>query len=178
MLTITEALAEIKTIGKRLEAKRTFVRQYLTRHVGLVDPLLKEGGSVQALREARQAITDLESRVVAIRMAIAEANNTTTVTVGPDTRTIAQWLVWKREVAPGHAAFLQSITQSIMGGRKQTQVRLTAQKAGEASLEGEVDTVVNVDEKALAQESEDLQTLLGELDGKLSLANAITTIDI
>ncbi len=178
MLTITEALAEIKTIAKRLEAKRNFVRQYLTRNIGQVDPLEKQGGSVGAIAEARQAIGDLESRVVAIRMAIAEANNRTQAEVEGIMKTIAEWLVWKREVAPGQRNFLVQMHQTVQQNRGKGQARLLSQKVGEGSCEVETDTVVNVDEKMILEQAEKLETILGVLDGKLSLLNATTTIDV
>lgn len=46
-LTITEALAEIKTVGKRVEKKREFIKAFLARQDGVKDPLEKDGGSFQ-----------------------------------------------------------------------------------------------------------------------------------
>src|SRR5579863_1653454 len=63
-LTITEALAEIKTINKRLESKRESVRNYIARDVRVRDPLEKEGGSAEFIKRERQAIIDLEERIV------------------------------------------------------------------------------------------------------------------
>lgn len=48
-MTITEGLAEIKTIGKRIEKKRTFVLNYVARQNMFVDVLAKEGGSEAAI---------------------------------------------------------------------------------------------------------------------------------
>ena len=45
-LTITEALAEIKTLAKRIEKKRQNIGQFLVRQEGVRDPLEREGGSV------------------------------------------------------------------------------------------------------------------------------------
>ena len=73
-MTITEALAETKTIDKRISKKRTFVTDYLFRQDALRDPLEKEGGSVAAIEATRQAIGDLEKRLVDIRRAIARAH--------------------------------------------------------------------------------------------------------
>lgn len=41
-ITITEALAEIKTVAKRIEKKRDFIRAYLSRQEGVRDPLEKQ----------------------------------------------------------------------------------------------------------------------------------------
>jgi hypothetical protein len=41
-----------------------------------------------------------------------------------------------------------------------------------------VEFVLHLDEKNLLEEQEDLEQTLGELDGKLSLLNATTVIDV
>ncbi len=52
-LTITEALAEIPTIEKRIEKKREFILNYLYRQSSVRDPHEKDGGStVLIVREA------------------------------------------------------------------------------------------------------------------------------
>ena len=53
-ITITEALAEIKTVGKRVEKKREFIKSFLARQDGIKDPLEKDGGSYQAIARERQ----------------------------------------------------------------------------------------------------------------------------
>lgn len=65
--TITEALAELKTINARLETRRQNVGQYLMRDARLKDPLETDGGSVEYVTRERQAIKDLEERIVQIR---------------------------------------------------------------------------------------------------------------
>ena len=54
-LTITEALAEIKTIGKRLEKKREHVKGFLFRQDVFKDPFYSEGGSFSMIERERQA---------------------------------------------------------------------------------------------------------------------------
>src|SRR5215831_611359 len=98
-ITITEALAELKTIDKRIEKKREFVLSYLLRQEMFKDPLEKDGGSVSAIRREMQSIVDLEERRITIRRAVQQANERNSVMVGKQTRTIADWLVWRREVA-------------------------------------------------------------------------------
>lgn len=43
-MLITEALAELKTLNKRVEKKKEYVKAYLYRQEGLKDPLEKDGG--------------------------------------------------------------------------------------------------------------------------------------
>lgn len=44
-LTITEALAELKTLDKRILAKQGSIPNYLVRDDRVRDPLAKDGGS-------------------------------------------------------------------------------------------------------------------------------------
>lgn len=176
--TITEALAEVKTIDKRIAKKREFITAYLARQERFKDPLASDGGSMVAIGRERQAIRDLEQRKVDIRLAIAAANNTTVVAVNGDQRSISEWLVWRREVAPQRQSFLQQIRNGVQ------QVRREAQQKGINVLQGDVtagtdtDVHINVNENDLATEIEKLEQVLGDLDGQLSLKNATVTIDI
>lgn len=177
--TITEALAEIKTINKRMEAKCGAVGQYLARDARIKDPLERDGGSTQYIARERQALSDLEQRIVSIRTAIQASNLKSRLTVNGETRSVAEWLTWRRELATSKKNFLNSLSTAIRNLR--TKVHQQGQKLIAASSEqsaeaGEV--VVHVDEKALLAEIENLETTLGELDGKLSLANATTIIDV
>lgn len=174
--TITEALAELKTIAKRLEKKQQFVNEYLYRQEHYKDPLEKQGGSVSSIRAERQAIGDLQERVISIRREIARANAETTITVREATRPIADWLVWRRDIAPQLQSHLQTMRASIQRVREQARQKGLNVTMAEATKPSDV--IVNVDEQALAQEAEDLETTLGTLDGLLSLKNATVVIDI
>src|SRR3954447_22513178 len=122
-ITITEALAELKTIDKRIEKKREFVLSYLLRQEMLKDPLEKDGGSVSAIKRELQAIHDLEERKVLIRRRVQAANERNTVTVGKQSRTIADWLVWRRDGAPIQQQFLASLRNKIEQARAEAARR-------------------------------------------------------
>lgn len=174
-ITITEALAEIKTIGKRVEKKKQFIGQYLLRQERLKDPLEKEGGSVEGIRRERQAIRDLQQRAVDIRLAIDAANEASKITVADQTRSIAEWLIWRREVAPAEQKFLGEIRSGI------ERVRQDVTKKGGAMVSvGDAakpdDIIVHINEGELAKEIEAMETILGALDGQLSLKNATIVI--
>jgi len=176
-LTITEALAEIKTIGKRLEAKRAFIKQNLGRPDGMRDPLERDGGSVSAIQRELQAVGDLNKRLIALRIGIMRGNDATEATVNGVSRTVAQWLTWKRDVAPGeskHWAEVASIIKSARGQARGRGANLV-QPGGAATFQ---DVIINLDEGFVAKQVEALETTLGELDGKLSLINATTLIEI
>lgn len=178
-ITITEALAEIKTIGKRLEKKREFIRQYLVRAEGVRDPLEKDGGATKVILQERQAIGDLEQRIITLRRGIQAANDTTLVTINDITRTIAEWLTWRRDVAPGQKSFLQTVRQGLLNVRenaKKQGAALVAATATTAETKPS-DIVVNIDELAIAQELEEIEDTLGQLDGQLSLKNATVAIN-
>lgn len=178
--TITEALQEIKTINKRLEVKRQSISQYVVRDARIKDPLEREGGSVEFVKRERQAIGDLEKRLIAIRTNIQGANLAHSLTVNGTTRTIAEWLTWRKEVAQGAKTFLTSLSTGIKGLRDKLQ-RETGRTLVASTAEGSAslgDAIVHLDEKELARELEQHEITLSELDGKLSLANATTTIEV
>jgi len=172
--TITEALAELKTLGKRLGKKRQFVQLHSTRESKLRDPLDKNGGSKTVVTQELQSIGDLEQRVVGIRSAINRCNQDTSLTVGNKTQTVADWLIWKREVMPTHQAFLVSLARGVQSKREEVVYgRRSSQVADD-----DTDIIVNLDEGQLGSDIEQLEVVLGTLDGQLSLLNATTTIEI
>jgi hypothetical protein len=174
-ITITEALAEVPTITKRIAKKQQFVMDFLSRPASARDPHEKDGGSVELIKQNLQGIADLEQRLIAIRSGIAASNARTTITIGTTTRTITDWLTWRREIAEGQRLRLASVASYLR------QLRDKAQKAGakvSENPEGFTDYAVNVNEKDLSDQIEALETTLGALDGQLSLKNATTTISL
>jgi hypothetical protein len=175
-LTITEALAEIKTISKRVEKKREAINGFLARQDGVRDPLEKEGGSVEFIKRERQGVSDLEARMVALRRGIQRANDETAVTIGARSMPIADWLVWRRDIAPGERAFLNNLRANINGIRQQAQKQGNAVVTAASDAVRPQDVIINVNEQALAAEIEALEEVLGALDGQLSLKNATTIV--
>ena len=183
-MTITEALAEIKTIEKRIQKKRDSIQGFLARQDMLRDPLAADGGSVEFIKRERQAIRDLEERVVALRRAIAQANAQTTFAInGGTARSIADWLTWRREVAPGRQAFLTTLRDKVERVRREALSKgVNVVAAASAVTTGDggkpTDVLVNISEAELAKDIEALEEELGSLDGLLSLRNATTQITI
>lgn len=177
-IVITEALAEIKTIAKRIEKKRATIGTYLARQEGAKDPLEKDGGTPAFLKREMQAVEDLEERIVALRRAIQRANDATPITIHGATRTISNWLVWRREIAPGRARFLNSVKGGLDNLREQAIRERRNVFSGENESAKATDYVINIDEGALIREIENIEDILGTLDGRLSLANATVTLDI
>lgn len=183
-ITITESLQEIKTINKRLEKKTAALAPYLARDTRNRDPLAKDGGSEKFIVEERQSINDLQERIIGIRTAIQKSNLASSVTVGGKSRTVAEWLTWRREVANAQVNLLSSMSQGLHNIRNEIQkkggkVVAAAVAVNEAfDPAGPPEVIVNVDEKELIQEREKLEQMLGDLDGKLSLFNATTVVDV
>lgn len=175
---ITEALAEIKTIDKRIASKKDFVRQYLLRPDTFKDPMEKDGGSAKAVAEAMQAITDLEQRLVDLRKGIQLANQTEPLTIEGTTRTINDWLVWRREVASDKKAFLFDISRTVSQTREQVTRKNASFTTTAQTVDKPLDIVVNVNEKELAASREQIENILGQLDGQLSLKNATVMVAI
>lgn len=177
-ITITEALAEIKTVGKRIAKKREFVGGYLARQEGVRDPLEKDGGSMAVIAAERQSIRDLEQRIIDLRRGIQRANDETTVTINGAARTISEWLTWRRDVAPGQQAWLAAVRHGLNNMREKAKREGSAVISAVATTADTkpTDLVVNIDERALATEIEAIEDTLGQLDGQLSLKNATVTI--
>lgn len=175
-MVITEALAELKTLKKRIEKKEQFIRQYLVRQEQFKDPLASDGGSAEVLKREMQALRDLQDRFVKIRLAIQKTNEKETITIAGQTYSVAEWLIWRRDVAPLQSRFLQNLNQIVQ------QARMQAQKQGfNVAADGvaskPTDIIINVDEKQIAVDAEFLETVLGDLDGQLSLKNAVTLVE-
>lgn len=175
--TMTEALAELKTLEKRVASKRDYVKMYVARQDIVRDPHEAKGGSRVIIGQERQAIGDLEARRVAIRVAIQAANRATTITIDGITKSIAEWLTWRKEIAPGQKAFLAELQQGIKGLRAKAiqQGGQINQPQGGTSPQ---DWQINLDEGELGAQIEAMETTLGTLDGLLSLKNATTLIEV
>lgn len=175
--TITEALAELKVIDKRVETKRQSIGQYVIRQEMVKDPLEKDGGSVTFIERERQSVADLENQKVAIRRAIQAANVATELTVNGATRSIADWLVWRRDVSPKSLAFLKAMVQNINAIRQDQLKKGINVVAQDSPTKGQNDIIVNINEQQLSKEIEDHEATLGTLDGLLSLKNATIQIE-
>lgn len=176
-MLITEGLAELKTLSKRIEKKQDYIKSFLFRADGLRDPLEKEGGSVKVITGELQAVSDLKTRLVAIRTAIQRTNLTTPLTVEGRTMSIAEWLTWRKEVSENEQGFIRAMRLALQQARTSALARgATVVPPGSAAT-APSDLLVNVSESALAAQAEHLETVLGILDGQLSLKNATIQID-
>lgn len=171
-MTLTEALSEIKTVLKRISSKREFISQYVVRPDSLKDPLEKDGGSASLISKEIQAIADLQERAVGLRRSIQKANDETLISLEGETKSISDWLIWRREIAPEQQNFLKRLRQNLNSVREQGR-RIGGNLVGPgATAEKPQDIIVAINEKQLASDIEKMENILGQLDGQLSLKNA------
>ncbi len=113
--TITEALAELKTIQKRITKKREFIDNNLARQDFVRDPHLGDGGTEKLNEEAFQSISDMEERTIRIRSAILKSNLETFIKVGGffTGRSVQDWLTWRREILDRQRKFFDGLNTKI-----------------------------------------------------------------
>lgn len=175
-MTITEALQSIKIATDKIAKKRSEIQQRVTHDSRMVDPLAQKGGSKEYIKAELQSIADLENNIVATRLAIQSANATNTLTVNGVERSVAAWLIWRREIAPAQQNGLAQLSNQIRTARAQA---LSANRTALTNMQqAAADVVVNLDERKLAEDSEALGEILGVLDGRLSAFNATHTIEV
>lgn len=179
-ITITEALAEIKTIAARIIKKRDFIVSYVARAEGMKDPLEKDGGSPAVITRELQSIADLEKRVIALRRGIARVNEETLIEIAGEVMTIAEWLTWRRDVVPAQQAWLGQLRSQLRTLRDGASKKGASVFSASVNVEGAkpADVVVNIDEGQLATHIDRLTETLGTLDGQLSLRNATVTFEV
>lgn len=175
-ILIADALAEITTIGKRLEKKQQSIVAYVARDERIRDPLEKTGGSTQFIASERQSHADLTNRIIALRRAVAAANTATLLNLNGVEMSLADWLVWKREVYPLRKTLLDGLLRQVNVTRGEAKKRNVQLVGPNQQVQNEGDIMVHLDEQALNQEIEALEELFGKLDGALSVKNATTSV--
>lgn len=174
-MTITEALAEVKLTEKKIEKKKANIAANLTRFEHTPDPYSKDGGSQKVMGQELQAIQDLEIRLINIRGAIAEANIKTKLTIGETTRSLYDWITWKREIAEKRIKTFNEFGSAIKRAIDKEAASPTALKNAEGAYTF-AKLVPNLDYSMLQSKFEKEGELQAVLDGKLSLKNATTTV--
>lgn len=177
-LTITEALAELRTIEKRLAKKRDFVKHNLHRPEQVADVFLDDGGMEAVVLREMQSIGDLEERAIRIRDAITASNQVTGLVVGEKSRTVHQWLVWKREIVSHQISLRQAISSELVRAEQGIRDKVyRVQRGSDGPVEElPVRMVYALPRKRIMEELDEIETTLGQLDGKLTLSNSRTEI--
>jgi hypothetical protein len=175
-MTITEGLAELKTIDNRINNKRTFVKNNLARQEFVKDPLEKDGGQFKAVESEIQSLKDLLLRKITIRNSIQTVNQITKIFIKDREMSIANWIVWKREILPVEKAFYNELSSGIANLRRDAMSK--GLKISDGQNASPQDVIVNVNESWLKQTIENLSEIEGTLDGQLSLRNATVVIEV
>ena len=176
-MTITEALSEINLIKKKLEHKKKSVMNLLVRADHMKDPYEDQGGTPAFLLREVQALCDLEDYFIRIRSGISQANLSNLITIGGLSKTIHDWLTWKREISKEQVSFVNTIVHQVketldISGKKP---QVYADAEGKTHL---VHYKVNLDYPAWVKKQEHLAEIFEKLDGQLSLKNATIVIKV
>ncbi len=176
-MTITEALAELKLITNKVAKKQEWVLQNLVKPKHIADPLVDKGGLVAVMKQEMQAINDLQTRAVVIRRSIMASNIATQATVLEVTKTIYEWLVWKKDIAQNKNRFLSS----IYANTKREFDKIANQPQAAKTDDNKtilIELEANTDYMQCTTDAAYIQEILDKLDGVLSLKNATTTIEV
>jgi hypothetical protein len=178
-MTITEALAEIKLIHSKLEKKRTRILENLIFIKNKADPLESEGGTLNFMHSEVQSIAALEENICAYRAAIMSANLLHTAEILGKTKSIYEWLVWKREVVDKMKIFYQTIYMKTK--EKVDHAKLTPYVINKLDVNTPpelADVVPSLNYMEFSKKHEHICDILSKLDGILSLKNATIVIEV
>lgn len=177
-MTITEALEDVRLTEKKILKSIEILCSNVVRYNHVDDPFEKYGGSMEIQKRELQSMHDLGERRVGIREAIAKANLETMLKIGDHYRSITGWLTWRREVAEVEQETMVRLVKIAEKEIKQAQdnPRLFKEKDDEEAKLAKL--VLNVDIHNLNTKAMEIEDVLGVLDGKLSLLNATTVIEI
>ena len=175
-MTITEALAELRLIDKKMEKARQIANANVSRMSHVEDPH-KEGSHVLVSREL-QSIRDLGVRRVRIREAISQANLKIKIKIGKLDQSLSSWLTWKREVAIPEQNTIQGIADRAQKAFAQAQSNPQLYRENKDDEPQLAKLVLNVDIADLNAEALEIEETLGVLDGKMTLMNSTTVIKI
>ena len=200
VMTVTQALAELKMLDQRIQKKirDSVYINYVTSSSAMsadeVDKLIKSG---------YQSISDLIARRDAIKNAVVVSNATATVTVGSKKYTVAEAIDMKAHGIQYKTALLQQMTNQLVGCHEQynaakERVEEKALSLGKSAEDTkDIDTARSADvyskwikdhpvtlvdplklqEKVWALEAEISEFVLN-VDVALSVSNATKTIEI
>lgn len=173
-MTVTEALAEVKLVLKKIEKKKQTVAQNLVRIEHDKDPF---GDTKLMVKSEIQSVQDLYKRLVSIRKAISKSNLETIVAIGNLTLSVTEWLTWKKEVyKPLNELYASTVSRSteLLKNASDRPQLYKKEPQDEAQL---VKVVSNVDVAQLTKYQEEILEVNEKLDGLLSLKNATVMLE-
>jgi hypothetical protein len=176
-ITITEALAELNLIDKKITKKNQFITDNLYRYSHQTDIYKNDGGAKKLIEQEKQSIKDLENRKEKIRAGILKANMDNTIKIDKEKKTIYEWLVWKREIAANQINRLKDFYNSLNKANNdfKTSPKFYKNEEGENIIS---ELIPHMDLNELQKEFEEKQEIYDKLDGLLSLKNATIVIEL
>lgn len=178
-MKITEAMSEIKLFAKKITSQRDFILRNLTREEWRKDPFEKDHTTQEAqVKTAIQSISDLEKNIVTYRYAITKANMEERVSLEGMDMTVAEWLIWRREVLPLRKQLLGNLANQMASNLKEQQAMQRSYSGKDSDKFQSINYIVNVSDKWLKEETEKLEAIEQRLDGQLSMINANIEVKI
>jgi len=178
--TISEAMAELKLIDKKVQKKIEFIKSNCVSYDHVADPYKPEGGRTQIIKQEEQAIKDLLERYESIREKIMEANLLNKVVISNITKSIYGWLIWRKEIKTKQTELYGMYTE-VEGKIKQlvTQPQLVKKEDKDGNVAGELmKATSNIKLDEYRKELEKISDTFETLDGVLSLKNATIFIEV
>lgn len=177
-MKITEAMSEVKLCVKKIQSNRDFVLRNLRREEWRKDPFEKDGTTQEAqVQQALQAIMDLERRIVALKNGINKTNLTQMIELEGRTMSVAEWIIWKREVLPLRkqmlSVFANQIANTAVEGMSPAR-----RFVGQTEQGPQTNWYINVSDKWLLAELQMLETIEQRLDARLSMMNANVEVEL
>jgi hypothetical protein len=171
-MQLAEALTSIKTDKKKWETDKNFVMANVVRDDRLKDSLEAQGGTKTVLQRTLQSMEDHETQIVAKLYAIQGANREVKLTIGSKTKSVGEWIIWRREVAPMREKRFNELLSRIEQSKQMVNnPRYVAAAPGQ-----DLKVLVEIDEKKLLDTMKEHQDIMGAIDSKLSVLNATTGI--
>lgn len=177
MMTITEALAELKLIANKVAKKREWVSSNVIKYKQAPDAYEKDGGIKEKMKQELQSIKDLQEKLVKTRSAIMRANLDNIVDIMGESKSIYEWLVWRKDVARDQAQMHGSI-YSVVKREIEKAAETPRVLKSEEGVNVLVEIEPNLDYQAHNERSILVQEILDKLDGVLSLKNATITVNV
>jgi hypothetical protein len=176
MIKISEAMSEIKLFVKKISNQREIVLRHMIREDFRRDPFDRDGSTQEVqVKAALQSIKQLEENIVTYRAAITQTNMAKNLTLEGITMSVAEWLIWKREVLPIRKNLLAAMSTQVKQAMSSTPTVRTS-RPGVETQDVQSKYVFNVSDKWIAEEIQKLDTIEERLDGQLSLFNATTDV--
>lgn len=175
-ITITEALSEINLLKKKIANAESGINSLLVRATHVEDPYAASGGTPSVYRSVWQSTQDMRDRLVKIRSQISTANNEHTITINGQSKTIFDWLTWKREIYADLERSLKAQIKQLKDTIQRESDRPEVWKDKDGNVQV-VKYVRNVELKALEDQYVQLLDTYEKLDGQLSLKNATIVLN-